>query len=107
MAEKSDKQNLHIHLNGNKYLVSDNYSYWIVSESRRRGKDGEMQTVQTRLTGYLGDISDLMLSYYDNTVKKTEMSGEIEDLVKLVKKTRREIKTWFAKFDGAYEGEGE
>lgn len=106
MAERSEKQNLHIHLSGNKYLVSDNYSYWIVTESHRKGKDGKMQTVQTRLTGYLGDLSDLMLSYYDNTVKRTEMDGEVEDLVKLVKKTRREVKSWFTKFDSAYE-EGE
>ncbi len=102
MAEVSEKQNLHIHLSGNKYIVSDNYSYWIVSESKRKKKDGEMGIVQTQLTGYHGDLADLMQSYYEHTLKGAKLDGEIEDLVALIKKTKREVSSWSKKFDNAF-----
>lgn len=105
MAEISEKQNLHIHLSGNKYLVSDNYNYWIVTESRRKNKKGEMTTYQTRQSGYHSDPSDAIESYYRNTIMNTELDGEIADFVKLMRKTKNEVKKWSSVFSTAYEKE--
>ena len=42
-----------------------------------------------------------MDSYFEQTLKKAEIDGEIEDLVKLIVKTRKEIKSWWNKAKGA------
>lgn len=107
MAEKNERANLRIHLSGNKYIISDGTCYWIVSESERHNKRGEMTTYQKRLSGYHSDFSSLMVSLFDRTIKTAEIDGELEDLARLVKKTRKEIKGWFSTIDKASILEGE
>lgn len=101
MAEAKERVNLHIHLSCNKYIISDGTCYWIVSETERHNKKGELATYQKRLSGYHSDFSSLMVSLFDRTIKTAEIDGELEDLAKLVKKTRREIKSWFSTIDKA------
>lgn len=97
--EKKSKNNFRVHLSGNKYIIGDSMCYWIVSESHRTGKDGKQIAVHKRLSGYYTEFVPLIESYFRNTLKNAEIDGEIEDLVKLVKKTRREIQGWFKILD--------
>ena len=55
------------------------------------------------MSGYHSDLVSLMDSYFEQTLKKAEIDGEIEDLVKLIVKTRKEIKSWWNKAKGAFE----
>lgn len=108
---KSEKLNLRIHLSGSKYIVSDGLCYWIVRESKGIAKSGKHQGEEvirkTRLSGYHTDMVSLLESYFAETVRHTEIDGELEDLVKLIKKVRKEIRGWFGRLDGAFEMEGE
>lgn len=101
--ERKPKNNFRIHLTGNKYIIGDSMSFWIVSETHRKGKDGEPQTVQKRLSGYHTDFPSLMDSYFNETIKSAEIDGELSDLMHLVTKTRTEIRKWFKLLDGARE----
>lgn len=101
MAEKKQEQNFRIHLSGRKYIVGNGLSYWIVSESQKKDKDGTPKTYQKRLSGYHIDFPSLMESYFSNTIKTAEIDGELADLVALVVKTRKEIRSWFGKIDKA------
>lgn len=102
MAEKKNN-NFRIHLSGKKYIIGDGYSFWIVSESTRKNRAGEPTVYQTRLSGYHDNLESLMDSYFEKTLKKTEIDGELEDLGKLIKKTRKEIHGWWNKAKGAME----
>ena len=108
-GEKKEKLNLRIHLNGNKYLVSDGMCYWIVRESKgvvQSGKSkGEEVVRRTRLSGYHTDFVSLLDSYLNESTKHAEIDGEIADLVKFVKRTRAEIRSWFGKLDSVWEGD--
>ncbi len=110
MAQEGDKKerlNFRVHLAGNKYIVGDGMCYWIVRETKavqKSGKKaGEEVVRRTRLTGYHTDFVSLVDSYYAETLKQAEIDGEIADLVKLMKKTRTEIRTWFGKWDDAWD----
>ena len=110
MAQEGDKKerlNFRVHLAGNKYIVGDGMCYWIVRETKavqKKGKKaGEEVVRRTRLTGYHTDFVSLVDSYYAETLKQAEIDGEIADLVKLMKKTRAEIRTWFGKWDDAWD----
>lgn len=102
MAEK-EKFNFRVHLSGKKYIIGNGYGYWIVSETPRKNKKGEDEVYRKRLSGYHSDLVSLMDSYFEQTLKKAEIDGEIEDLVKLIIKTRKEIKSWWNKAKGAFE----
>lgn len=97
--EKKKRINFRVHLSGNKYILGDSICYWIASESHRRGKDGNQITVQKRLSGYYTEFVPLVDSYFRKTLKNAEIDGELEDLMKLVTKTRAEIKRWFKVLD--------
>lgn len=99
--EKKDGTGLHIHLTGNKYIVGDSYSFWIVSESKRKNKDGKQTIVRTRLSGYHTDFADLVGSYFQDRVKASEIDGELEDLAKVFVKYRNEIRGWWSRVDKA------
>ena len=110
MAQEGDKKerlNFRVHLAGNKYIVGDGMCYWIVRETKavqKKGKKaGEEVVRRTRLTGYHTDFVSLVDSYYAETLKQAEIDGEIADLMKLMKKTRAEIRTWFGKWDDAWD----
>ena len=105
--ERKPKNNFRIHLTGNKYIVGDSYSYWLVSESHRKDKNGNKTAVQKRLSGFHTDFTSLLESYFRNTIRKTEIDGEIADLVKLVKKVRTEVRTWGRMLDKAMEDEND
>lgn len=106
-GEKKERLNFRVHLKGNKYIVGDGMSYWIVREDKvvqKSGKKaGEEVVRRTRFTGYHTDFVSLVDSYYAETLKHAEIDGEIADLVKLMKKTRAEIRTWFGKWDDAWD----
>lgn len=106
-GDRKEKLNFRVHLNGNKYILGDGMCYWIVRESKgvvKSGKNkGEEVVRRTRLTGYHTDFVSLVDSYYAETLKQAEIDGEIADLVKLMKKTRAEIRTWFGKWDDAWD----
>lgn len=102
---------MHIHLTGNKYLNSDEYQYWITSESKRKGKDGKEITVRKMLTGYHGTnkgeslaIEQTLNDYFERNVRSSDLDGEISDLVELIKKTRREIHKWTKLLEGQLGG---
>ena len=101
MAERSDKNNLRIHLSGKKYIIGNGYCFWIASESTRKNKQGEPEVYQRRLSGYHDNLTSLMESYFKETIKRAEIDGELEDLVKLIIKTRKEIHSWWKKAEGA------
>ena len=91
---------MHIHLTGNKYLNSDEYQYWITSDSTRV-KDGKAIPVRKMLTGYHGTnkgdalaIENLLNDYMERTVRGSDLDGELSDMIELIKKTRREIHKW-------------
>lgn len=92
---------MHIHLTGNKYLNSDEYQYWITSESKRKGKDGKEIQVKKVLTGYYGTnkgellaIENVFNDYFKRAVRASKLEGELADVVDLIKKTRRDIHKW-------------
>lgn len=91
---------LEIHLSGKKWLVTDAFQYWI--ESRTPGKDKKGNDVihKKRLSGYYSDIDKLFESYFDHTLKESEIKGEIADMMELVKKTRAEIRKWTREIRG-------
>lgn len=97
--DRKDKQNLKIHLSGSKYIVGNGLCYFIVSESSRKNKKGEKVVVQKRLSGYHTNFVDLIDSYFRDTIRDAEIDGDLEDLVKLIKKTRTEIRGWFKVLD--------
>lgn len=103
MAEKS-KNNKRIHLSGDKYIIGDSQCYWIVTESKTR-KDKDGNPIRTRESGYYTEIVPLMESYFRTKIRNTEINGEIADPVKVVEKTRKEIRGWFKSLDKAMEGE--
>lgn len=105
--ETKSKNNKRIHLSGDKYIIGDSQCYWIVRESKRKDKEGKMQTVHTRLSGYYTEFVPLIESYFRQTVRSASIDGEIADLVKVVEKTRKEIRGWFKALDKAMEGEKE
>ena len=108
-GDKSSKINFRVHLSGKKYIYGDGYSYWIVRESRaiqKTGKKaGEEVKRNTRLSGYHTDFENLLNSYLQEQTKHAEIDGEIEDLVKFIKKTKAEIRSWGRKMDKVLEGE--
>lgn len=114
MAQEGDKKstlNLHIHLTGNKYIVGDGLCYWIVRESKatiKSGKNkGKEEVRRTRLSGYHTDFVSLLDSYLAERTKHAEIDGELADLVKFIKKTRAEIRSWFGKLDSVWEGDAD
>ena len=91
---------MRIHLTDNKYLNSDEFQYWITSESIRK-KDGKEITVKRMLTGYHGTnkgeslaLENVFNDYFERAVRSNALDGEIADLVELIKKTRRDIHKW-------------
>lgn len=99
--ERKPKNNFRIHLTGNKYIIGDSMCFWIVSETHRKGEDGEQKTVQKRLSGYHTEFVPLIESYFRETIKNAEIDGELSDLMHLVVKTRAEIRRWFKILDDA------
>lgn len=91
---------LEIHLSGKKYLVSDTFQYWIESRTPGKDKKGNPVVHKKRLSGYYSDIDKLFESYFDHTLKESQITGEIEELTKLVKKTRTEIRKWTREIRG-------
>lgn len=77
-----------------------------MSESKTK-KDSHGKPEQKRLSGYYTEFVPLIESYFRQTVRSAEIDGEIADLVKVVEKTRKEIRGWFKKLDKALEGEEE
>ncbi len=86
---------MHLHLKGKKYLCSDQYQYWIQSETPGKNKKGEDVINTRRLSGYRTDIIGVFDSYFEHTLRESEIEGEIAELGKLVKKTKNEIHGWF------------
>lgn len=91
---------MHIHLTDNKYLNSDEFQYWITSESVRK-KDGKEIIVKRMLTGYHGTnkgeslaLENVFNDYFERAVRSSDLDGEIADFVGLIKKTRRDIHKW-------------
>lgn len=105
--EQKKKNGFRIHLSGNKYIIGNSLCYWIVSESHRNGKDGNQITVQKRLSGDHTNFTDLFDSYFRMSIRNTEIDGEIEDLAKLVKKTKAEIQRWFKQLDKVTGGDAD
>lgn len=97
--KKSSKSNLVIHLNGDKYLISDGLCYWIATKTRKKDKKGN--TIYQRVSGWEPDIEHAVDSYIKNHVKKSELTGEIEDLMELIIKTHKEVKGWVRKVEKA------
>lgn len=91
---------LEIHLTGKKWLVTDSFQYWIESRTPDKDKKGNDVINKRRLSGYYSDIDKLFESYFDHTLKESQMVGEIEDMMKLVKKTRAEIRKWTREIRG-------
>ena len=85
---------MHIHIKGNTYLCSDTFQFWIQTETKtgQVDKNGKQVVYTKRLTGYHGDFESLFNDYFDRTVRSSEITGEMKDLVELVKKTRSETK---------------
>ena len=71
-----------------------------MSESKTK-KDSHGKPEQKRLSGYYTEFVPLIESYFRQTVRNTPIDGEIADLVKVVEKTRREIRGWFKALDKA------
>lgn len=86
---------MHLHLSGKKYLCSDQYQYWIQSETPGTNKKGEKVINTRRLTGYRTDLIGVFDSYLEHTLRESEIEGEIAELGKLLKKTKTEIRGWF------------
>ena len=112
MAQESDRKEeikFRVHLKGNKYIIGNGECYWIVREdmlTKQSGENkGDKYIRRTRLSGYHTDFVSLLDSYLNEQTKHAEIDGEIADLVKFVKKTRAEIRSWFGKLDSVWEGD--
>lgn len=108
-GDKKEKLNLRIHLSGNKYLVGDGMSFWIVRESKsiaQTGKHkGEEIIRRTRIGGYHTDLEQLIDSYRNKSVLSAELDGDLADLAKLFRKIHKETKGWKDEILKALEGE--
>ena len=83
---------MHIHIKGNTYLVSDEFQMWIQTETPKTDKKGNPTIYAKRLTGYHSDFDTLFNDYFDRSIRRSDIDGDISDLTNLVKKTRAEIK---------------
>ena len=97
---------MRIHLSNNDYLLSDEFQFWIVKETQYTDKHGEKRTRQTRLTGYHSDLEHLLIDYFDRTVRRSPIEGEISELAKVIKKTRNEIRKWQKELRGMDNDQG-
>ena len=108
-GEKKEKLNLHIHLTGNKYLVGDGMSCWIVRETKGIVKTGKHKGEETlrrvKLSGYHNDPEQLIDSYRKKSVLSAELDGELADLAKLFRKIHKETKGWKDEILKALEGD--
>lgn len=101
--KEKDSYRLHIHLSGNKYLVSNSLCMWIQEEKEVKNSKGEKVIRHTHLSGDHTSLDTLLDSYLRSTIRNTKLEGELEDLAKLVKKVKTEIKSWSKKMDKAME----
>lgn len=94
---------MHIKLEKNIYLLSDEFQWWIQSETPRKTKKGEDSIYTKRLTGYHGDLERCFCDYFDRSIRSSDLDGNAEDLAKLVKKTRADIRKWMKAIRGGEE----
>ena len=112
MAQESDRKEeikFRVHLKGNKYIIGNGECYWIVREdmlTKQSGENkGDKYVRRAVLSGYHREFEDLFDSYLGNTVRNSGIDGELADLVKLIKKTKAEIRSWVKKMDKVWEGD--
>lgn len=91
---------MHIHLDKNIWLNSDTLQYWLTKETTRKNKKGEDTVYRTVITGYHSDLERLFADYFDRTVRAADIEGEIDEVAKLIKKTRNEIRKWMKQMRG-------
>ena len=107
MAEEKSEIKFRVHLSGNKYILGNGDCYWVAREDKLTKKSGENKGDEyirrVVLSGYHRDFMSLMDSYYEKSLRNSGIDGEIADLVKLMKKTKAEIRTWFGKWDDAWD----
>ena len=87
-----------IPLGKNKFLRSNGLCYWIAQGRKSKGKDGEVKTSYTRVSGYHADFNHLIDSYIDHAL----LSAEIESLTEFgeeIRKLKREVKGWIKKME--------
>lgn len=105
-SEKKDDIKLRIHLKGNKYIISNGECFYIVREDKvkkQNGKNkGDEYIRRTDLSGYCRDFEHLFDSYKWKSVRNSGIDGEIADLVKFIKDTNAEVRSWGRKWDKAW-----
>lgn len=90
---------MRIHLSGKKYIDGDEMSVAVYEITNKKNSKGEMTEYKKRLSGYHKDFEHLFDSYFRKTVFGSDLDGELEDMAKLVKKTRNEIRGWWKKVE--------
>lgn len=107
MAEAEKDIKFRVHLSKNKYILGNGECYWIVREDKvkktKGDNKGDEYIRRTIMSGYHRDFEHLIDSYYGESIRNSGIDGEIADLAKLMKKTRAEIRTWFGKWDDAWD----
>lgn len=81
---------MRIKLDKTHYLVSDPYSYWVVTvvKSKDTGKEYDR-----RVSGYHFLPQDAISSYIDKEMRASEVE-KLSDLIKEVEKLKKQIKSW-------------
>lgn len=93
---------MHIELKKGVFLCSDVNCYWIQQEWMVKKNDKE--SVRTKLlSGYTVDLEHVMESYFDKEIRSSEVET-FEELAKLIKKTRGEIRKWYRQLEGKDNG---
>lgn len=96
---------MRIHLKGKKYIISDENQMAVYEVTQKKNAKGEMTEYKKILSGYCSDFEHLFQSYFRRTVFGSEIDGNLEDMAKLIKKTRNEIRSWWKAVDNITEGE--
>lgn len=80
---------IRISIGKNRYLVSDEYQYWIVQE--KTSAKGEPYNI--RLSGYCQDLGILLDSYIDRQIRQSDIDS-LKALDNKINALKREIRKW-------------
>lgn len=94
---------MHIELKKGIYLLSDENQFWIQKEwvSHKKDKEGkEAEVLNTkRLSGYHTSLEAMLDSYFEREMRKSD-AETVEQLVKEMNKTRKDIRKWLKELRG-------
>ena len=82
-----------IKLDDKHYLNSDQYCYWITTESEVTRQNGTKYTAERRSSGYTRTFSECVNSFIEKRIGGAEIE-RISELAKEIEKLKKTVKGW-------------